>query len=53
MQAELKTLEEAKKISETNKAALLLETDYTDWRGRIAEKREDMYPFLSPRGSYI
>jgi hypothetical protein len=53
MQAELKALEGAKKICEMNKAALLLETDYVDWRNRIAEKREDMYPVLSPRGLYI
>ena len=50
MQAEMNAANLAKKIENENKIALKIESDYTDWRQRIAEKREDMDPVLSPRG---
>ena len=53
MQAEIRAADAARKIEDNNKIALKVEVDYVDWRSRIADKRDDMDPILSPRGESL
>ena len=48
MQAESNASILAKNISINNKAAMTIESDYVDWRKRVAEKREQMAPLPLP-----
>jgi hypothetical protein len=50
MQVEKNAARATKRITDQNIAVIKVESDYVDWRERIAGKRDEMDPILSPRG---